>query len=64
MSRSSLRPGYFRTPANFDSIPKARKELEDMAQDIDLPPNVAVCQVCNLTYWKPVGFCTNCRSHD
>lgn len=48
----------------LDTIQRAARELEELSEDLDLDPRQTVCGVCNLVYWKPVGFCTNCRSHD
>ena len=59
-------------PEQFYSgnVPAPRTKLFDSPTrpldepDIELDANQTICGVCNLVYWKPVGFCTNCRSHD
>lgn len=61
---NSNKPGYFRTPAHFEPIPKALRELEDMSMAVDLLPNEVVCSACNLTYWQALGFCSNCSAWD
>lgn len=46
------------------SIKQALRELEEQSEDIDLRDGEVVCSDCNLTYWRALGFCSNCRSHD